>query len=255
MSRPPPPARPRCSRASRWSRGSARGPGPTSSSAASCGRPGSSTSSLTARPKRPLPSAPMSTWAVTVAPSTTASALPSRRGGGHDRAGEAGGVAGGEELLGVRPLAAVAAHATRARRAGGRACRRRCGCARSGGPLRRRWRWRCKGSSCPPAWRTGSSQEPHRQRGDTPAVNATAPLPPRARRRRRAQHRRRHLDGPALPGLRRSSRPAPAPTRSPRSTAFRPHLIVLDVMLPDMEGFEVAERLGAAARRACRSSS
>jgi two-component system OmpR family response regulator len=28
-------------------------------------------------------------------------------------------------------------------------------------------------------------------------------------------------------------------------TAFRPHLIVLDVMLPDMEGFDVAERLGA----------
>jgi two-component system OmpR family response regulator len=27
--------------------------------------------------------------------------------------------------------------------------------------------------------------------------------------------------------------------------AFRPHLIVLDVMLPDMEGFEVAERLGS----------
>jgi two-component system OmpR family response regulator len=28
-------------------------------------------------------------------------------------------------------------------------------------------------------------------------------------------------------------------------TRFKPHLIVLDVMLPDMEGFDVAERLGA----------
>jgi two-component system OmpR family response regulator len=28
-------------------------------------------------------------------------------------------------------------------------------------------------------------------------------------------------------------------------TTFRPHLMVLDVMLPDMEGFDVAQRLGA----------
>src|SRR3954470_13690927 len=27
--------------------------------------------------------------------------------------------------------------------------------------------------------------------------------------------------------------------------SFRPHLIVLDIMLPDMEGFDVAQRLGA----------
>ena len=43
----------------------------------------------------------------------------------------------------------------------------------------------------------------------------------------------------------RSSRPAPAPQAISAVADFKPHLIVLDVMLPDMEGFDVAERLGA----------
>ena len=37
--------------------------------------------------------------------------------------------------------------------------------------------------------------------------------------------------------------------------AFRPHIMVLDVMLPDFDGFEVARRLGAQRERRCRSSS
>ena len=36
--------------------------------------------------------------------------------------------------------------------------------------------------------------------------------------------------------------------------SYRPHLMVLDIMLPDMEGFEVARRL-AASGPSCRSSS
>ena len=37
--------------------------------------------------------------------------------------------------------------------------------------------------------------------------------------------------------------------------SFRPRLIVLDVMLPDFDGFEVARRLGGDALARCRSSS
>jgi two-component system OmpR family response regulator len=37
--------------------------------------------------------------------------------------------------------------------------------------------------------------------------------------------------------------------------SFRPDLIVLDVMLPDMEGFDVAQRLGAQRARGRSSSS
>ena len=39
------------------------------------------------------------------------------------------------------------------------------------------------------------------------------------------------------------------------AASFKPQLMVLDIMLPDMEGFEVARRLGARARRSRSSSS
>ena len=71
------------------------------------------------------------------------------------------------------------------------------------------------------------------------------PRTPCPRRRRRAEHRRRRLDGPALPGLHRRVGGRPARSALAAVAAFKPHLIVLDVMLPDMEGFDVAQRLGA----------
>ena len=40
-----------------------------------------------------------------------------------------------------------------------------------------------------------------------------------------------------------------------RRVAVRPHLMVLDVMLPDMEGFDVARAPGRRSAPACRSSS
>ena len=87
-----------------------------------------------------------------------------------------------------------------------------------------------------------ASQETHSFAADTARDER---VQPRAGRRRRAEHRRRHLDGPALPGLRRGVRRDGRGRARRRSPRFRPDLIVLDVMLPDMEGFEVARRLGA----------
>ncbi len=73
---------------------------------------------------------------------------------------------------------------------------------------------------------------------------ASAAAAPRPRRRRRAEHRRRRLMALRFQGFAVESagtgRDALAAVRS-----FDPHLMVLDIMLPDMEGFEVAERLGA----------
>ena len=78
----------------------------------------------------------------------------------------------------------------------------------------------------------------------------------RARGRRRTQSRRCDLDGVAPPGLRgRVGRDAASEALDRGSRGGAPHVIVLDVMLPDMDGFEVAQAAVGRTTPTCRSCS
>src|SRR5947208_12401057 len=98
----------------------------------------------------------------------------------------------------------------------------------------------------PSAWRiSAASQEPHRKRADTRAMNSTTPS---AHRVLVVDDEPNIVDVISMALRFQGFDVESAGTGSQALAAvndFRPHLIVLDVMLPDMEGFDVANRLGA----------
>src|SRR5215212_5407664 len=98
----------------------------------------------------------------------------------------------------------------------------------------------------PSAWRiSAASQEPHRKRADTRAMNSTTPS---AHRVLVVDDEPNIVDVIAMALRFQGSTVESAGTGADALRAvagFKPDLLVLDVMLPDMEGFEVARRLGA----------
>src|SRR5215213_9535848 len=98
----------------------------------------------------------------------------------------------------------------------------------------------------PSAWRiSAASQEPHRKRADTRAMTSTTPS---AHRVLVVDDEPNIVDVIAMALRFQGFAVESAGTGADALRAvdgFKPDLIVLDVMLPDMEGFEVARRLGA----------
>ena len=97
----------------------------------------------------------------------------------------------------------------------------------------------------PAAGGAGPGPDPTRQ--EDPRAAAARRLPG-ARRRRQRGHGERDGQAPEALGPRRSGSPTTARTPSTSAREHRPEVVLLDIGLPGMDGYEVAARLRATAR-------